>query len=200
VKTALPEWDRIFQLAVFRRSPGYVHKSHRLFWQRFLDDRDCNTYSRAALLSDATLRTTKPLVVGAGAVTSGSVTVTDRCAISRAGHSAKRPLGVAQVPGRRPTSEAAGGSYRRDRSPQSRRSQERNRYGCGDRDVITAPICGVPQYEDQRDRRISGRNSKSHSGVVPGRGQASGHCPHVSNIPVLDKSHSKRGREAKTIG
>ena len=123
-----------------------------------------------------------------------------RCAISRAGHPAKRPLGVAQVPGRPPTSEAAGGSYRRDRSPQSRRSQERNRYGCGDRDVITAPICGGPQYEDQRDRRISGRNSKSHSGVVPGRGQASRHCPHVSNIPVLGDSHSKRDREAKTIG
>jgi hypothetical protein len=30
--------------------------------------RDCATYSRAALLSDAMLRTTKPLAVGAGAL------------------------------------------------------------------------------------------------------------------------------------
>jgi hypothetical protein len=44
------------------------------------------------------------------------------------------------------------------------------------------------------------RNSKSHSGVVPGGGQAGGHCAHVSNIPVLGKSHSKRDGEAKTIG
>jgi len=36
--------------------------------------------------------------------------------------------------------------------------------------------------------------SKSHSGIVPGGGQAGGHCAHISNIPVLGKSHSKRDR------
>ena len=110
-----------------------------------LVERDCANDSRAAFLSDGRRRTKKPRFVdGVEAVIPGSVSVIDRCAVSRAGHPPKRPLGVAQVPGRRPTSAAARGRYRRDQSPESGRSQERNRYGCGDRDVLTRPICGVP--------------------------------------------------------
>jgi hypothetical protein len=111
-----------------------------------LVERDCANYSRAALLSDARIRTTKPrFVVGAGAVISGSASVIDRCAVSGAGHAPKRPLGIAQVPGRCPTSEAARGRCRRDQSPQSRRSQQRSHCGCADRGFITRQICGVHQ-------------------------------------------------------
>jgi hypothetical protein len=108
-----------------------------------LVERDCTNDSGGPLLSDGRIRTTKPgFFDGAKAVISGSVSVIDRCAVSRAGHASKQPLGIAQVPGRRPTSEVARCRYRRDRSPQSRHSRERNRYGCGYRDV-TEPICGV---------------------------------------------------------
>src|SRR5260370_33078103 len=63
-------------------------------------ERDCANYGRAAFLSDARTRTTKPpSVVGAKADISGFVTVIDRCAISRAGHPPTRPPGIAQLPG-----------------------------------------------------------------------------------------------------
>jgi hypothetical protein len=69
------------------------------------------TIVRAALLSDGTNQTTKQYFAdGAGAVISG----VDRCALSGAGHAPRRPLGVAQVLGRRPTSEVARSSYRRE--------------------------------------------------------------------------------------
>jgi hypothetical protein len=58
-------------------------------------------------------------------------------------------------------------------------------------------------FRDKKTRGIDEfpeGTAKSYSGVVPGGGQAGGHCPHVSNIPVLRKSHSKRDRKAKTIG
>jgi hypothetical protein len=55
-------------------------------------------------LSDARIPTTKPrFVVGARAVIRNFVTVIDRRTVSGACYPPKRPLGIAQIPGRRPT-------------------------------------------------------------------------------------------------
>jgi hypothetical protein len=55
-------------------------------------------------LSDARIPTTKPrFVVGARAVIRSFVTVIDRRTVSGACYPPKRPLGIAQIPGRRPT-------------------------------------------------------------------------------------------------
>jgi hypothetical protein len=57
---------------------------------RLLFERDCANDSRAALLSDGRIRTTRPRFVDGGeAVISGSVGVIDRCAVSRAGDAPK---------------------------------------------------------------------------------------------------------------
>jgi len=97
-------------------------------------------------LSDARIPTTEPrLVVGARAVIRGFVTVIDRCTVSGASYPPKRPLGITQIPGRRPTWPAARGRCCRDQSPKSRRSQERNRCGCTNQGIVTRPICDHPQ-------------------------------------------------------
>ena len=102
----------------------------------------CTNDIGGPLLSDGRRRTTKPpFVDSAEAALSGCIGIIDWRAACSAGHAPKQPLGVAQVPGRCPTSEATRGRYRRDRSPQSWRREEQRRYRWGGRDVNEGPIC-----------------------------------------------------------